>query len=136
MDSKIELFNIILERTELCRQSFNAMSQLRYATRKYLVDKWTIEQFNDKAIKAKIAKDRVKAFTKKTTTRRRQLAHQLNTKQIKSASNTISAVNVNGKHYTKSDMKKAIDEHVAEQILLGVKWCTWVLADMAALGKK
>ena len=84
MNNKIELFKIILERTELARVSFNKRAQLRYATKKYLKGEWTLKQLSDKAVQAKAIKDKLKAFTKSTTTRRRQLAHELKTYQHKS----------------------------------------------------
>lgn len=119
MDSKIELFKLILERTELCRVSFNAKAQVRYSSRKYLGGKHTLNQLNVKLIQAKKANDAVKAFTKKTTTRRRQLAHALKTCQNKSANNTISNVKVGDKVYSIKEMKSAIQEYEIEQILLG-----------------
>lgn len=119
MESKIELFKLILERTELCRIAFNANAQLRYTTEKRLKGKCTRDKLNIKIINAKKAKEAVKAFTKANIKRRKQLARELNTRQYKSSSNTIIGARVANKYYAIKEMKELVDEYTIEQILLG-----------------
>ena len=119
MSDKIELFNMLLIRTELCRVHYNAKAQLRYATKRYLENNWSLEQLNVKAVNAKYAGDVVRAFTKKTIKRRRQLMMILDTHQNKSSSNTISGVRVADTYYSDEIMLHIVQEHEVEQILLG-----------------
>lgn len=119
MKNKIELFQLILKRTELCRVKFNTYAQFKYTAKQYMNKKLTIDRLNVKAINAKKAKNALKTFTKATIKRRKQLALELKTHQNKSANNTILGVWVADKYYTIKDIKQIVNEHIAEQVLLG-----------------
>jgi len=120
MSDIVELFKMILKRNELVKTSFNAYQRYTYTFKRYLKGyHQDIELLTNRAIELKIAKEKVKAFTKVNTTRRRKLAYQLKTKQYKNAVNKIEWISIDNKRYSLLDMKRIIEEHKIEQILLG-----------------
>lgn len=120
MNERIELFKMILERNELCRNKWNAYQRYAYTFKRYYKGKHeNLELVKDRAITARATKELVQAFTKKTRKRRIQLAISLKTKQYKSTTNVIQSVMASGKRYDIAEMKQEVKEYKIEQILLG-----------------